>query len=139
MTTTLVPIVCACVAALIVLAVTPLTARFAQAGRRRRPPGRPAHPHVADAAPGRPGHPGRLPRARRSTTCRPTPPARGLVAGATLIALLGAVDDIWGLTPAMKLVGQVACAAVPVSAGLTIDHVTLPFVGAQDLGPRSTC
>jgi UDP-GlcNAc:undecaprenyl-phosphate/decaprenyl-phosphate GlcNAc-1-phosphate transferase len=44
------------------------------------------------------------------------------------------VDDIWGLSPAMKLVGQVACAAVPVSAGLTIDHITLPFVGAQDLG-----
>jgi len=57
------------------------------------------------------------------------------VTGAVLIACLGAVDDIWGLTPAVKLVGQAACAAIPVSAGLTIDHVTLPFLGVGDLGP----
>jgi UDP-GlcNAc:undecaprenyl-phosphate GlcNAc-1-phosphate transferase len=52
-----------------------------------------------------------------------------------LICAIGAVDDIWGLSPAVKLAGQVACAAIPVSAGLTIDHVTLPFLGVGDLGP----
>ena len=35
----------------------------------------------------------------------------------------------------MKLAGQVACAAIPVAAGLTIDHITLPFLGVGDLGP----
>ncbi|MDH3724300.1 MAG: undecaprenyl/decaprenyl-phosphate alpha-N-acetylglucosaminyl 1-phosphate transferase, partial [Thermoleophilia bacterium] len=61
-------------------------------------------------------------------------PARALLLGAIAIAILGAIDDIWGLNPAAKLLGQVACAAVPVSAGLTIDHVTLPFLGVYDLG-----
>ena len=60
--------------------------------------------------------------------------ARALVCGAILITALGAIDDIWGLSPAVKLVGQVACASVPIAAGLTIDHVTLPFLGAGDLG-----
>ena len=63
------------------------------------------------------------------------PAARALVAGAVLICALGAVDDIWGLSPPVKLLGQVACAAIPVSAGLTIDHITLPFLGVGDLGP----
>jgi UDP-GlcNAc:undecaprenyl-phosphate GlcNAc-1-phosphate transferase len=61
--------------------------------------------------------------------------ARALVCGAILITALGAVDDIWGLSPALKLAGQIACAAVPIAAGLTIDHITIPFLGAGDLGP----
>jgi UDP-GlcNAc:undecaprenyl-phosphate GlcNAc-1-phosphate transferase len=61
--------------------------------------------------------------------------ARALVCGAILITALGAIDDIWGLSPAVKLAGQVACATVPIAAGLTIDHITLPFLGAGDLGP----
>jgi len=60
--------------------------------------------------------------------------ARALVVGAVLVALVGAVDDILGLDPAVKLLGQVACAAVPVSAGLTIDHITLPVIGVHNLG-----
>jgi UDP-GlcNAc:undecaprenyl-phosphate GlcNAc-1-phosphate transferase len=133
-TTTLIPIICAIVAALVVLATTPLASRLARAVG--------AVDHPSD----------------RRIHCEPTPrlgglamlagflvpvlyylPAdqasRALVAGAVLIACLGAVDDIWGLTPAVKLVGQAACAAIPVSAGLTIDHVTLPFLGVGDLGP----
>ena len=61
--------------------------------------------------------------------------ARALVCGAILITALGAVDDIWGLSPAVKLAGQIACASVPIAAGLTIDHITIPFLGAGDLGP----
>jgi UDP-GlcNAc:undecaprenyl-phosphate GlcNAc-1-phosphate transferase len=57
------------------------------------------------------------------------------VVGAALIALLGAVDDVWSLTPVVKLAGQAVCAAIPVAAGLTIDDVTLPFLGVGDLGP----
>ncbi len=133
MTTTLVPIVCACVAALIVLAVTPLAARFARAvGAVDQPADRRIHTSPTPRLGGLAILAGFLVPALYYLPS--DAPARGLVAGATLIALLGAVDDIWGLSPAMKLVGQLACAAVPVSAGLTIDHITLPFVGAQDLG-----
>ena len=134
MTTTLVPIVCACVAGLIVLALTPATAWLA---RRVGAVDQPADRRIHRAPTPRLGGLAILvgfmvPALYYLPADAPT---RGLVAGAVLIALLGAVDDVWGLTPQMKALGQVACAAVPVSAGLTIDHITLPFVGAQDLGP----
>ena len=67
---------------------------------------------------------------------------RGIVAGALAIALVGAVDD-WlegGLHPAVKLTGQFAAAAIPVSAGVFVDHVTLPFVdpiGLSDTGGKA--
>jgi UDP-GlcNAc:undecaprenyl-phosphate GlcNAc-1-phosphate transferase len=57
-----------------------------------------------------------------------------LLVGATLIAILGIVDDIWGISPPLKLAGQIACAAIPVSAGLTIDNWTIPLIGVGDLG-----
>ena len=61
---------------------------------------------------------------------------RGIVGGALAIAFVGAVDD-WrdgGLHPAVKLAGQFAAAAIPVSAGVYVDHVTLPFVDPLGLG-----
>jgi UDP-GlcNAc:undecaprenyl-phosphate/decaprenyl-phosphate GlcNAc-1-phosphate transferase len=134
MTTTLVPIVCACVAGLIVLALTPATARLARrVGAVDQPADRRIHRAPTPRLGGLAILAGFMVPALYFLP--PDAPSRGLVAGAVLIALLGAVDDAWGLTPSMKLLGQVACAAVPVSAGLTIDHITLPFVGAQDLGP----
>jgi UDP-GlcNAc:undecaprenyl-phosphate/decaprenyl-phosphate GlcNAc-1-phosphate transferase len=133
MTTTLVPLVCACVAALLTLALTPLAARLARAvGAVDVPADRRIHlvatPRLGGLA---------ILVAFMVPALYYLPddaPTRGLVAGAALVSLLGAADDIWGLAPALKALGQVACAAVPVSAGLTIDHITLPLVGAQDLG-----
>jgi UDP-GlcNAc:undecaprenyl-phosphate GlcNAc-1-phosphate transferase len=61
---------------------------------------------------------------------------RGILGGALAIAFVGAVDD-WredGLHPAVKLAGQAAAAAIPVSAGVYVDHVTLPFVDPIGLG-----
>jgi len=61
---------------------------------------------------------------------------RGIAGGALAIAFVGAVDD-WrdgGLHPAVKLAGQFAAAAIPVSAGVYVDHVTLPFVEPLGLG-----
>ena len=61
---------------------------------------------------------------------------RGIAGGALAIALVGAVDD-WrdgGLHPAVKLAGQFAAAAIPVSAGVYVDNVTLPFVDPLSLG-----
>ncbi len=61
---------------------------------------------------------------------------RGILGGAIAIAIVGAVDD-WregGLHPAVKLAGQFAAAAIPVAAGVYVDHVTLPFVDPIGLG-----
>ena len=61
---------------------------------------------------------------------------RGILAGATAIALIGAVDDAkeGGLSPPVKLAGQFAAAAIPVFAEVRVENITLPFVGALDLG-----
>lgn len=58
----------------------------------------------------------------------------GILLGAGLIAAIGALDDIVELSPALKLVGQVAAALIPVVAGVRVENVTLPFLGAIDLG-----
>ena len=58
----------------------------------------------------------------------------GIMAGAALMALLGALDDIHPLHPAVKLGGMIAIASIPAFLGITIDHVTLPLIGVFDLG-----
>jgi UDP-GlcNAc:undecaprenyl-phosphate/decaprenyl-phosphate GlcNAc-1-phosphate transferase len=54
----------------------------------------------------------------------------GVLAGACLIALVGAVDDARDLPPLVKLLGQIAAAIIAVEAGAVVTDVTLPFVGA---------
>jgi UDP-GlcNAc:undecaprenyl-phosphate GlcNAc-1-phosphate transferase len=58
----------------------------------------------------------------------------GIVAGATLMSLLGAFDDIRPLHPGVKMAGIVAIASIPALLDVTIDHVTLPILGAFNLG-----
>ena len=58
----------------------------------------------------------------------------GIIAGAALMAMLGALDDIHPLHPAVKLCGMLAIASIPAFLGITIDHVTLPVLGVFDLG-----
>src|SRR5829696_9250694 len=58
----------------------------------------------------------------------------GILLGAGTIALVGAVDDVHELSPGLKLSGQVVAAVIPVLAGVRVEHVTLPFVGALDFG-----
>jgi UDP-GlcNAc:undecaprenyl-phosphate/decaprenyl-phosphate GlcNAc-1-phosphate transferase len=53
----------------------------------------------------------------------------GVLAGACLIALVGAIDDARDLRPLVKLVGQVAAAVIAVRAGAVVTDVTLPFIG----------
>lgn len=53
-----------------------------------------------------------------------------LLAGAALIALVGALDDIWDLPPLGKLVGQIAAAVIAVEGGAIVKDVTIPFIGA---------
>ncbi|MFN8110619.1 MAG: MraY family glycosyltransferase [Thermoleophilia bacterium] len=134
MTTTLIPVLCGIVALAVALGATPLAALLARRlGAVDQPSGRRIHTTPTPRLGG---------LAMLAAVLVPTvyylprdPQSRALLAGAVLIALVGAVDDILGLEPVVKLVGQVAAAAVPVSAGLTIDHITIPLVGARDLGP----
>jgi UDP-GlcNAc:undecaprenyl-phosphate GlcNAc-1-phosphate transferase len=59
---------------------------------------------------------------------------RAILAGAVIIALVGAVDDVYELDAAPKVVGQTIGVVVPVSAGVTVDSFTVPFLGALDPG-----
>jgi UDP-GlcNAc:undecaprenyl-phosphate/decaprenyl-phosphate GlcNAc-1-phosphate transferase len=58
---------------------------------------------------------------------------RAILAGAVVITVVGAIDDIVDLNPGLKLVGQIAAVSLPVSAGVTVDNFTLPFVHRVDL------
>ncbi|WP_205699198.1 glycosyltransferase family 4 protein [Conexibacter sp. SYSU D00693] len=71
-------------------------------------------------------------------TLDPTPRVEdrvtGILLGAVLIAVVGALDDRFELHPGVKLAGQVVAAAIPVNAGVEVENITLPFIGAQDFG-----
>ena len=51
-----------------------------------------------------------------------------IVAGACLIAVVGAIDDIRPLKPVYKLLGQVVVAAIAVKGGAVVTAVTIPFI-----------
>jgi UDP-GlcNAc:undecaprenyl-phosphate GlcNAc-1-phosphate transferase len=59
--------------------------------------------------------------------------SRAILGGAAVIALVGVVDDVFDLSPAVKLIGQVGAALIPALGGVRVDAVTLPFVGGFDL------
>ncbi len=66
-----------------------------------------------------------------------TPHAGALLAGATIMVLVGAIDDIRGLTPRRKIAAQVAAALVLVAGGYRITGLrmdplgTLPIPGFE--------
>jgi UDP-GlcNAc:undecaprenyl-phosphate GlcNAc-1-phosphate transferase len=53
-----------------------------------------------------------------------------VLAGAALIALIGAIDDIKDLKPIFKLLGQIAGAIVAVLGGAVINDITIPVIGS---------
>jgi UDP-GlcNAc:undecaprenyl-phosphate/decaprenyl-phosphate GlcNAc-1-phosphate transferase len=57
---------------------------------------------------------------------------RSILAGAVLIAVVGFLDDVYELGAAPKLLGQTVAVIVPVSAGVTVESFTFPFLGALD-------
>ncbi len=58
-----------------------------------------------------------------------------IMVGCTLIYILGAVDDLKGMKPIVKLIGQIICATVVFAMGLRISFVTNWFgEGHMDLG-----
>ena len=52
-----------------------------------------------------------------------------VIAGAALIALVGAVDDAIDLNPLLKLVGQIGAASVAAAGGALIKGLMVPFLG----------
>jgi len=56
-----------------------------------------------------------------------------ILIGAAVIALVGAADDLLELGADFKLVGQVLAAVIPVSAGVRVEDLTLPFLGPLSL------
>ncbi len=58
---------------------------------------------------------------------------RGILLGAAVACVVGAIDDFRGLDPLPKLAGQVTAAAIACWAGAWIDHFTFPFLGVVDL------
>jgi len=58
---------------------------------------------------------------------------RGVLLGAAVATVVGAVDDFRGLAPGPKLLGQLAAAAIPPAFGVWVDHFTFPLLGAVDL------
>jgi UDP-GlcNAc:undecaprenyl-phosphate/decaprenyl-phosphate GlcNAc-1-phosphate transferase len=60
---------------------------------------------------------------------------RAILAGAALITLVGFLDDVYDLNAATKLLGQTVAVIVPVTAGVTVESFTFPFLGA--LAPAS--
>ena len=61
-----------------------------------------------------------------------TPILKGMLLGGLLIVLLGIADDVKGVSPGLKLAGQIAASLVAVYFGLTVRSLTNPF-GASDM------
>jgi UDP-GlcNAc:undecaprenyl-phosphate GlcNAc-1-phosphate transferase len=59
---------------------------------------------------------------------------RAIGAGALLITLVGALDDVFDLHAAIKFAGQAAAAVLPTLEGVKVETFTLPFVHRVELG-----
>jgi UDP-GlcNAc:undecaprenyl-phosphate GlcNAc-1-phosphate transferase len=59
---------------------------------------------------------------------------RGILGAALLITVVGLLDDIYDLSPQLKLLGQVAAGLICVLSGVRVDDFTFPFIGRVDLG-----
>lgn len=54
---------------------------------------------------------------------------KALLGGASVVMLLGLVDDIWGISPKIKLLGQIAAAAIATAGGIQVEFISNPFNG----------
>jgi UDP-GlcNAc:undecaprenyl-phosphate GlcNAc-1-phosphate transferase len=59
---------------------------------------------------------------------------RAILAGAVAITAIGVLDDVYDLGAAAKLLGQTVAVVIPVTAGVTVESFTFPFLGALDPG-----
>jgi UDP-GlcNAc:undecaprenyl-phosphate GlcNAc-1-phosphate transferase len=61
-------------------------------------------------------------------------PVKGIIVGGLVIFLVGMLDDIFQLSPYVKLAGQCVAAAIAIYFGVVVSFVTNPFDGIVDLG-----
>jgi UDP-GlcNAc:undecaprenyl-phosphate/decaprenyl-phosphate GlcNAc-1-phosphate transferase len=59
---------------------------------------------------------------------------QGVLVGAAVITLVGAIDDWRALPAAWKLAGELLAALILVLSGTAVETFTLPFVGSVSLG-----
>jgi UDP-GlcNAc:undecaprenyl-phosphate/decaprenyl-phosphate GlcNAc-1-phosphate transferase len=62
-------------------------------------------------------------------------PWRGVLLGAAIATVVGAIDDFRRIGPLPKLAGQLVAAGVAVSFDGWIDRFTFPVIGIQELSP----
>jgi UDP-GlcNAc:undecaprenyl-phosphate GlcNAc-1-phosphate transferase len=58
---------------------------------------------------------------------------RGILLGAAVATVVGAVDDFRGLSPPVKLFGQVVAASIPTMFDVWVDRFTFPLLGVVEL------
>ena len=58
----------------------------------------------------------------------------GILAGSLIIILIGFYDDLKGAKVSHKLIAEVIAALVIYFCGISIEHMTIPFVGTVTLG-----
>ncbi|MGP4078985.1 glycosyltransferase family 4 protein [Pseudalkalibacillus sp. R45] len=58
----------------------------------------------------------------------------GITLAGIVIILTGLFDDLYTLSPKIKLGGQILAALLVISSGLTIDILNLPFIGMFEVG-----
>lgn len=54
------------------------------------------------------------------------------IVGVVIITMIGLLDDKFSLHPLLKLIGQLVTAIIIIHAGVTIERITLPFIGIID-------
>jgi UDP-GlcNAc:undecaprenyl-phosphate GlcNAc-1-phosphate transferase len=57
-----------------------------------------------------------------------------ILAGAAVITVVGALDDVFELSAPVKLGGQIVAALIPVLDGVQVESFTLPFIHRVELG-----
>ena len=72
--------------------------------------------------------------AATATLVAQDPKIAGLLFGSTVILLFGIVDDIRGISPRMKLFGQLMAALTVIYFGIKIDYINNPLNGFFQLG-----
>ncbi|MGI5921814.1 MAG: glycosyltransferase family 4 protein [Syntrophomonadaceae bacterium] len=61
-------------------------------------------------------------------------PFTGIMWGAAIIFVVGMLDDVFQLSPWVKLAGQIVAAAIAINFGVVVSFVTNPFNGMLGLG-----
>lgn len=121
------------VATIVSFALTPLAARFAvRVGAVAKVEDRSLHDHDMPSLGGLAILGGLL--AATVLFLPDTNETEAIILGALIIVFVGAMDDIFNLSPFAKLVGQFFGAAVPVMNGVVVESFTLPLIDPVNLG-----